>query len=109
MTSRLIAATGLLATVIGAAALSLLPTTASPPLAACTNGEEEDVYTMVCTPFMVPNSPSPFQSIPGNPDIPAIDGIPCTGRNAGQCIGLAEEAEAQGPPAVPRSTISASP
>src|SRR5689334_5775714 len=57
--------------------------------AACTDGEEEDVYTTVCTPFLVPNLPSPFTSIPGNPDLPAIDGIPCTGRDAGQCIGLA--------------------
>lgn len=109
MTLRLVPVAGLLATVIGAAALSLLPATASPPLAACTNGEEEDTFTTVCTPCMVPNSSSPFHSIPGNPDIPAIDGIPCTGHNAGECIGLAEDAEAQGPAAVPRSTISASP
>jgi hypothetical protein len=50
-----------------------------------------------------------FTAIPGNPDLPAIDGIPCTGRDAGQCIGLAEDAEAAGPEAIPRSTISASP
>jgi hypothetical protein len=80
----------------------------SAPVAACTPGEEVDVYTTVCTPFLVPNSPG-FTSIPGNPDIPAIDGIPCTGRDSGACIGLAEEAQAQGPQPVPRSTISASP
>lgn len=79
------------------------------PIAACTSGEEEDVFTSVCTPFMVPNSPSGFTTPLGNPDIPEIDGIPCTGRNSGQCIGLAEDAEAEGPQPVPRSTISSSP
>lgn len=78
------------------------------PLATgCSSGEEEDVYTTTCTPFMVPNSP--FTTPLGNPDIPEIDGIPCAGANSGQCIGLAEEAQAEGPPAIPRSTISSSP
>jgi hypothetical protein len=77
------------------------------PALACDGGEEEDVYTTVCTPFLVPNSP--FSTPPGNPDIPEIDGIPCTGRDSGACIGLAEEAEAAGPPVIPRSTISSSP
>ncbi|MBS1692019.1 MAG: intersectin-EH binding protein Ibp1 [Actinobacteria bacterium] len=77
------------------------------PLASCTNGEEEDVYTTTCTPFMVPNSP--FSTPLGNPDVPEVDGVPCMGNNAGQCIGLAESAEADGPEAVPRTSISASP
>ncbi|OBG82527.1 hypothetical protein A5699_06000 [Mycobacterium sp. E802] len=83
--------------------------------AACTSGEEEDSFTTVCTPFLVPNSPSPFSGIPGNPDLPAVNlpggggAIPCTGHNAGECIGLAEEDAAEGPRAIPRSTISASP
>ncbi|KWX24775.1 hypothetical protein AFM11_08955 [Mycolicibacterium wolinskyi] len=109
MTSRLLFGAGFAATVAGAAALSLLPGMTPAASASCAPGEESDVFTTVCTPFMVPNSPSPFTSIPGNPDIPAIDGIPCTGRNAGQCIGLAEDAEAAGPQPIPRSTISASP
>lgn len=57
---------------------------------------------------MAPNTSS-FSAPLGNPDIPEIDGVPCTGGDAGQCIGLAEDAEAEGPAAVPRSTISASP
>ena len=97
------------AVLLGVAALTLMPGVAPTAQAACSDGEEEDVFTTTCTPFMVPNSPSPFSAIPGNPDIAASDGIPCTGGNAGQCIGLAEEAAAEGPPAVPRSTISASP
>jgi len=55
----------------------------------------------------VPNSP--LSSIPGNPDLPAVDGIPCTGRNTGECIGLSEEEQAMGPQPVPRSTVSSSP
>jgi hypothetical protein len=78
-------------------------------IAACTPGEEVDVYTTVCTPFLVPNSPSGFTTTAANPDIPEIDGIPCTGRDSGACIGLAEDQEAAGPQPVPRSTISASP
>ena len=35
--------------------------------------------------------------------------IPCTGHNSGQCIGLAEEAQAAGPQAVPESTVGHSP
>ncbi|WP_319455175.1 MULTISPECIES: intersectin-EH binding protein Ibp1 [unclassified Mycobacterium] len=76
-------------------------------VAACPTGEEEDNFTGVCLPHTVPNSPaSPFGSIPGNPDIPEIDGIPCTGHNSGQCIGLAEDAPAYVPPT---SSVGSSP
>jgi hypothetical protein len=98
---------------LGVSALALVPAPAAS--AACHNGEEEDTYTMVCTPFMVPNSPGAFSGIPGNPDLPAVNlpggggAIPCTGHNAGECIGLAEEDAAEGPMAQPRSIISASP
>ena len=109
-TRRLIVASGFALAVAVAPVIAAiaLPTHVA-PIAACTPGEEEDVYTTVCTPFLVPNSPSGLTSIPGNPDIPAIDGIPCTGRDSGACIGLAEEQQAEGPQPVPRSTISSSP
>lgn len=71
------------------------------------------MYTGVCVPHTVPNSPatpaapaSPFGSIPGNPDVPEIDGIPCTGNNSGQCIGLAEDAPQYVPPT---SSVGSSP
>jgi hypothetical protein len=84
--------------------------TDSRPLAECTSGEEEDVYTASCTPFLVPNSPEGFTTTAANPDIPEIDGVPCTGgRSSGSCIGLAEDEAAAGPQPVPRSTIEASP
>ncbi len=100
--------------VVGAPAIAVMavPDSAvSTPLAACTGGEEEDVYTTTCVPFMVPNSPddSGFTTTPANPDIPEIDGIPCTGRDSGACIGLSEEQQDMGPQPVPRSTIESSP
>ena len=80
-------------------------------LASCSSGEEADVFTTTCTPLLVPNSPSPegFTSTAANPDIPEIDGVPCTGRDSGACIGLAEDAIAAGPQPDPKVTISSSP
>ena len=79
------------------------------PAASCPAGEEEDLYSGSCLPHTVPNSGAAFSSIPGNPDLPAVDGVPCTGRNSGECIGLGEESEAMGPQPVPHSTVSSSP
>ncbi len=78
-------------------------------VAQCSTGEEQDVFTTTCTPFLVPNSGG-LTTTAANPDIPEMDGIPCVGgRSSAACIGLAENAEAAGPPAVPRTTISSSP
>jgi hypothetical protein len=114
---RLIIAGGFAAAVAVAPAIAVLaaPTsgTPAPSVAQCPTGEESDQFTGVCVPHTVPNSP--FSAIPGNPNIPAVNlpggggAIPCTGANSGQCIGLAEEAEAAGPQAVPESTIGSSP
>jgi hypothetical protein len=111
---RLVPAAALALAVVGAPAVAVMAMPSaviSAPLAACTGGEEEDVYTTSCVPFMVPNSPddSGFTTNAANPDIPEIDGIPCTGADSGACIGLAENAEDAGPQPVPRSTISSSP
>lgn len=103
-----------LAAFAGPVAVMVTPVAQTPTsLADCTGGEEEDVYTTSCVPFMVPNSPEGFpegfSTTAANPDIPEIQGIPCTGRDAGACIGLAEEQQSEGPQPVPRSTIEASP
>jgi hypothetical protein len=82
------------------------PTATAPSIAACPAGESEDTFTNVCVPDVVPNSPQ-FQTTPGG--LPQIDGIPCTGANSGQCIGLAEEQQAEGPQPIPRSSVSSSP
>jgi hypothetical protein len=109
-TRRVILAGGFaIAIAIAPAAAIVAHPTHSAPLAACDSGEEEDVFTTSCTPFLVPNSPQGFTTTAANPDIPEIEGIPCTGRDSGACIGLSEDEAAAGPQPVPRSTISASP
>jgi hypothetical protein len=110
LSKRLILAGGFAVAVAIAPAVAVFAVpSASAPLAQCPAGEEEDQFTGSCIPHTVPNSGSSFSSIPGNPDIPAVDGVPCTGHNSGQCIGLSEESEATGPQPVPHSTVSSSP
>jgi hypothetical protein len=41
--------------------------------------------------------------------VPEIDGVPCTGHNSYECIGLGEEQLVQGPAPSARSTVSSSP
>ena len=109
-TRRLILAGGFAIAIAIAPAVAIVAhPTHSAPLAACDSGEEEDVFTTSCTPFLVPNSPQGFTTTAANPDIPEIEGIPCTGRDSGACIGLSEDEAAAGPQPVPRSTISSSP
>lgn len=83
------------------------PAITGPTVTACPGGETEDTFTNTCTPDLVPNSPSFQTTSPGG--LPSVDGIPCTGGNSGQCIGLGEEQQAEGPMAVPRSSVSSSP
>ncbi len=108
---RLILAGGFAVAVAAAPAVAMfaVPTagTSAPTIAACPGGESEDTFTNVCVPDLVPNSPEFGQTSAGG--LPEIDNIPCTGGNSGQCIGLAEEQEAQGPMPVPHSEISSSP
>jgi hypothetical protein len=75
-------------------------------VADCPAGEDEDQFTGECTPFLVPNSPAPFTTDAANPDVPEIDGVPCTGRDSGACIGLAEDAPQY---VAPESTVGSSP
>jgi hypothetical protein len=113
--SRLILAGGFALAALTAPAMAALATSSDAPgVAACPSGESEDLFTTTCTPELVPNqggpnSGSPYSTIPGNPDIPAVDGIPCAGHNSGQCIGLAEEQQAQAPLVQPHTSVSSSP
>jgi hypothetical protein len=114
---RLIIAGGFAMAVAAAPAVAFvaMPTPAATPLAQCPGGEEHDLYTSLCVPHLVPNAGQPYSAIGGNPDLASVNipggggGIPCTGHNSGQCIGLAEEAASEGPAAVPRSTVGSSP
>ena len=105
---RLILAGGFAVAIAAAPAVAAftIPTVTGPAVAACPNGETEDIYTGECTPDMVPNSPE-VQSAPGG--LPQVAGIPCTGANSGQCIGLSEDQQAAGPQPVPHSSVQLEP
>ncbi|WP_082957823.1 hypothetical protein [Mycobacterium sp. E802] len=90
MTGRLLAACGfalvaLAPTVTGIAAA---PHNSVAPLADCPTGEEGDVYTGTCTPFLVPNSPEapPAASTPAEPNLcpPGVGGSQCTPSTGGK-------------------------
>jgi hypothetical protein len=80
------------------AAVTVPPAASGSHVADCASGEDADQFTGACVPFVVPNSPSPFTTSAANPDIPEIDGVPCTGHDSGACIGLAEDAPQYVPP-----------
>lgn len=106
---RIIISGGFALAVAAAPAVVAVAVPSSSPASAvadCPSGEDSDQFTGECVPFVVPNSPSPFTTIPGNPDIPEIDGIPCTGHDSGACIGLAEDAPQYVPPT---SSVESSP
>lgn len=112
---RLIAAGGLAVAVVGAPIMGAFTVGAPPPAlsaAECAPGEEVDSFTGKCLPFAVPNSPRVFTTIPGNPNVPALDtgtsSIPCPIPQ--NCIGLGES-RATGPSvgAPPESSVGGSP
>lgn len=108
--TRLILAGGFAVAVAAAPAVAAfaVPSTPAPAVAACPSGETEDTFTNMCTPDLVPNSPE-IGTTSATGGLPSVDGVPCTGGNSGQCIGLSEEQQAQGPQPVPHSTFSSSP
>jgi hypothetical protein len=109
-TRRLILAGGFAVAIAAAPAVAAfaIPATggSAPTIAACAGGETEDQFTNICVPDLVPNSPD-FSSTAPVGGLPEVNGIPCTGHNSGQCIGLSEED--QGPLVTPHSEVSASP
>ena len=102
---RLLISGGFAVAVAAAPAVAAVALSSAPlQVAACPNGESEDTFTTVCTPDLVPNSPELNSTSPGG--LPEVGGIPCTGRNSGQCIGLSED---QPQFQEPSSTIGSSP
>jgi hypothetical protein len=111
-TRRLILAGGFAVAIAAAPAIAVIavPTTggSSPAVTACAGGETEDQFTNMCVPDVVPNSPDSSSTAPVG-GLPEINGIPCTGHNSGQCIGLSEEQQSEEPLVSPHSEVSSSP
>lgn len=107
--SRLVLAGGFALAIAAAPAVVAFaaPSIGAPSVAACPGGESEDTFTGTCVPELVPNSPEVGQTSPGG--VPTVGGIPCTGANTGECIGLGEEEQSEGPQAVPKSSVGSSP
>ncbi|WP_431233888.1 intersectin-EH binding protein Ibp1 [Mycolicibacterium psychrotolerans] len=119
---RILLAGGFSLTIAAAPAVAFLAAPSGAPMGpvmACPAGESEDLYTDQCIPELVPNQPggnypttssgggNVTYSTPGDSSsLPEVQGIPCTGANTGQCIGLQEN---QVPAVSPHSSISSSP
>lgn len=95
---RLALAGGFAIAVTAAPALIAFTAPTSAPLAACPPGQVANPATGGC-------DTQPATGPQG--DLPQVDGVPCTGANTGQCIGLQQEQQA--PAVQPRSTVSTSP
>jgi hypothetical protein len=93
--------------VVAAVALGLVTTgpPATPMAVKCAAEESEDTFTGVCVPKPAPTfveiTTSDFAGVP------EVDGVPCTGGNSYECIGLAEESLGQGPTPSPSATLTA--
>jgi len=111
-TRRLILAGAFAVAVAAAPAIAVfaVPATHIAPTAqGCGGGEEPDQFTGNCIPHTVPNSGPVFSTQPGNSTIPEVMGVPCTGHNSGQCIGLAEEQQGETVIAPPAPVFGSSP
>jgi hypothetical protein len=103
---RLLLVVGIAAT-LAAVALGVLAT-GSPATSVsvkCPARESEDTFTGVCVPELSPSIVEVTTSDFGG--VPEVDGVPCTGGNSYECIGLAEESLGQGPTPSPSATLTA--
>jgi hypothetical protein len=93
---------------VNAVGRALLAASAPAPsnLGKCPSGEAEDLFTGVCVPELSPSQVQMTTAEFGG--LPEIDGVPCTGHNSYECIGLAEEQNAQGPTPSATATVSTS-
>ena len=110
---RLVLAGGFALAIAAAPAATLIAIPVAAAETSCPAGEIEDLYTDACVPEMSPNVAGgnwPTAGETGIPQdqepLPEVDGIPCTGANTGQCIGLEEN---QPPMVTPHSSLSSSP
>ena len=91
------------------AAFTFPSTGPAPAVAECAPGEVVNPASGECAPGPVDTRPGDISnSTPGDANsLPEVQGIPCTGANTGQCIGLQEEQPL--PNVEPHSSISSSP
>ncbi|GAA2801774.1 intersectin-EH binding protein Ibp1 [Mycobacterium crocinum] len=96
ISARRLALTGSFALAVAAApALAVVTVPSAGPMAACPPGQVVNAATGGC-------EVQPATGPQGG--LPEVQGIPCTGANTGQCIGLQQEQQA--PVVQPRSTVS---
>lgn len=82
--------------------LTLVPAVTDEPTASaqpCVSGEEPDPLTGTCVPHLVPRTPQ--GTIPGNPDVPAVLGRPCT--TPAECARLGRDPGTLPPQPIPHS------
>ena len=100
--------TGGFALAISAPGITLFaaaPATVPTPLAACPEGQALDADGGCSAPNAPGMEAGDLGSIAGNPNIPTVDGIPCTGSNSGECIGLQQSDAGQADTLPPKSTV----
>jgi hypothetical protein len=97
---------GLTAVVVAVGVVLPIPDAMSAPT-KCAAGEAEDTFTGVCLP--VPPTAVIEETTAEVGGLPEVDGVPCTGHNSYECLGLAEESEADGPTPTPHASVTHSP
>lgn len=71
----------------------------------CTAGETLDPATNICMPALPANIVA--ETTPPGGGLPEVDGVPCTGQNSYECMGLGEQELAAGPTPNASSTLTA--
>jgi len=104
---RLLVAAGFAVATLAAPAVPALSGPGSPALLGETNcppGMTANPVSGSCFESGNEQAPGPVEAAPNQ--LGQVDGIPCTGHNTGECIGLSEE---QVPEVHPHSSVSSSP
>ncbi len=104
---RILVAGGFAIAAVAAPAVLTLGSPASTALLGDTNcppGMTENPVNGSCYSGGNDQAPGPVEAAPNQ--LGEVDGIPCTGHNTGECIGLSEE---QVPEVHPHSSVSSSP
>ncbi|MCX2928903.1 intersectin-EH binding protein Ibp1 [Mycobacterium sp. CVI_P3] len=106
---RLALAGGFAIAVAAAPALTAFVVPATASVAACPEGQTLNQETGGCEamPGAAPQDGASYSTPGDSNSVPEVQGVPCTGANTGECIGLQEDQQA--PAVEPRSTISSSP